>query len=495
MIAPTTSDVRVAIIGAGPGGLCTGKRLLDEGIDDFVLLEKSDGVGGTWNLNRYPGCECDVQSALYSFSFAIKPDWSKPYGTQAEILAYMQEVAERFGVLPHVRLGNGVTRAVWDEASASWTLTLEDGSTLTADIVVSAIGMFNELAYPDIEGLDGFAGTVFHSGRWDWDHELAGERVAVIGSAASAVQFVPEIRKQAGMVHLFQRTANWVTPKIDTPYTEEELEAFRRDPTPILEFRHQVEDSMNKGMTFTNAEKLALSVAAGNANLEMVQDPVLREKLRPRHPFGCKRPLMSNVYYPAFNEPNLELVTEPIARITPTGVVTEDRREREVDTIILATGFAATRYLAALDVVGRGGRSIHDAWADGAIAYLGITTAGFPNLFMLYGPNTNNGSILTMIEHQVEHVVAHLRRMREERIDWVDVRPEPMARFNDEVQEAIAGVPVWNAGCNGYYRTPSGRIVTQWPFSMLEFRARTAVVDPDAFEAGHRSEPCGSTSS
>ncbi len=197
MIAPTAGDVRVAIIGAGPGGLCTGKRLLDEGIDDFVLLEKSDGVGGTWNLNRYPGCECDVQSALYSFSFAIKPDWSKPYGTQSEILAYMQEVAERFGLLPHVRLGNGVTRAVWDEASASWTLTLEDGSTLTADVVVSAIGMFNELAHPDIEGLDGFTGTMFHSGRWDWDHDLTGERVAVIGSAASAVQFVPEIRKQA----------------------------------------------------------------------------------------------------------------------------------------------------------------------------------------------------------------------------------------------------------------------------------------------------------
>ena len=495
MIAPSTTDVRVAIIGAGPGGLCTGKRLLDEGIDDFVLLEKSDGVGGTWNLNRYPGCECDVQSALYSFSFAIKPDWSKPYGTQSEILAYMQEVAERFGLLPHVRLGNGVTRAVWDEASASWTLTLEDGSTLTADLVVSAIGMFNELAYPDIEGLDAFAGTMFHSGRWDWDHDLTGERVAVIGSAASAVQFVPEIREQAGMVHLFQRTANWVTPKLDTPYTEEELEAFRRDPTPILEFRRQIEDSMNKGMTFADPDKLALSVAAGNANLEKVQDPVLREKLRPQHPFGCKRPLMSNVYYPAFNEPNLELVTEPITRITPNGVVTEDGREREVDTIILATGFAATRYLAALDVVGRGGRSIGEAWSDGAAAYLGITTAGFPNLFMLYGPNTNNGSIITMIEYQVEHVVAHLRRMRDEGLAWVDVRPEPMARFNEEVQEAIAGVPVWNAGCNGYYRTPSGRIVTQWPFSMNEFRARTAVVDPDAFESGRRSEPCGSTSS
>jgi len=486
MNAPGTDRVRIAIIGAGPGGLCMGKRLLDEGIDDFVLLEKSDGVGGTWNLNRYPGCECDVQSALYSFSFEIKPDWSKPYGTQPEILAYMEHVAEKYGVLPHVRLGNGVTRAVWDEPTATWTLTLDHGATVTADVVVSAIGMFNDLAWPDIDGLDDFAGTLFHSAQWNWDHDLIGERVAVIGSAASAVQFVPEIRKQAGMVHLFQRTANWVTPKIDTPYTAEQLEAFRHDPTPILEFRREVEDSMNKGMTFTNTEKLALSVAAVNQAIDQVNDPVVREKLRPQHPFGCKRPLMSNVYYPAFNEPNLELVTEPIFRITPHSVVTDDGQERVVDTIVLATGFAATRYLSAIDVVGRNGTRIDDAWNDGATAYLGITTAGFPNLFMLYGPNTNNGSILTMIEYQVEHILGHVRRLRDEHLAWVDVRPEPMARFNDEVQQAIADIPVWNFGCNGYYRTPSGRIVTQWPFSMTEFHDRTATIDPADYEVAAR---------
>ncbi|MBM3692722.1 MAG: NAD(P)/FAD-dependent oxidoreductase [Actinobacteria bacterium] len=486
MNAPGTDRVRIAVIGAGPGGLCMGKRLLDEGIDDFVLLEKSDGVGGTWNLNRYPGCECDVQSALYSFSFEIKPDWSKPYGTQPEILAYMEHVAEKYGVLPHVRLGRSVRRAVWDEPTATWTLTLDDGATVTADVVVSAIGMFNDLAWPDIDGLDDFAGTLFHSAQWNWDHDLTGERVAVIGSAASAVQFVPEIRKQAGIVHLFQRTANWVTPKIDTPYTAGQLEAFRHDPTPILEFRREVEDSMNKGMTFTNTEKLALSVAAVNQAIDQVNDPVVREKLRPQHPFGCKRPLMSNVYYPAFNEPNLELVTEPVFRITPHSVVTDDGQERVVDTIVLATGFAATRYLSAIDVVGRNGTRIDDAWNDGATAYLGITTAGFPNLFMLYGPNTNNGSILTMIEYQVEHILGHVRRLLDEHLAWVDVRPEPMARFNDDVQRAIADIPVWNFGCNGYYRTPSGRIVTQWPFSMREFHDRTATIDPADYEVATR---------
>jgi len=483
MTSEPEQDVRVAIVGAGPGGICMAKRLLDEGIEDFVVLERSDGIGGTWNLNRYPGCECDVQSALYSFSFEVKPDWSKPYGTQPEILAYMRLVADRFGVTPHVRLGNGVERAVWDEASATWTLGLADGSSVRAHVVVSAIGMFNELAWPDIDGLDAFGGTVFHSARWDWDHDLAGERVAVVGSAASAVQFVPEIRKRAAMVHLFQRTANWVAPKLDTPYTEEQLEAFRRDPTPVLELRRQVEDTVNQGMTFKNEERLAVSVAAVESALAQVEDPLVREKLRPQHPFGCKRPLMSNVYYPAFNEPNLELVTDRIARITPSALVTEDGLEREVDTIVIATGFAATRYLSAIDVRGREGVPIDEAWSLGAQAYLGITTTGFPNLFMLYGPNTNNGSILTMIEYQVEHVVAHLRRMDAERLAWVDVRREPMLRYNDEVQEAIAAIPVWNFGCNGYYRTPEGRIVTQWPFSMTEFRDRTAVVDPDDYDS------------
>lgn len=479
-------NVRVAIIGAGPGGLCMGKRLLDEGFDDFVLLEKSTGVGGTWNLNRYPGCECDVQSALYSFSFEIKPDWTKPYGTQPEILEYMRLVADKYGVMAHVRLGDGVAGAVWNESLATWTLTLESGDTVEAEVVVSAIGMFNGLTFPEIDGLDSFGGTMFHSAQWDWDHDLAGERVAVIGSAASAVQFVPEIIKTAGQVHLFQRTANWVMPKVDTPYTEEQLESFRADPTPVLAFRAEIEDSMNKGMTFANREKLALSVTAGLAAIDGVNDPEVRAKLIPDHPFGCKRPLMSNVYFPAFNEPNLALVTGPIGRITPNAVVTADGVAREVDTIILATGFAATKYLSAIDVVGRDGRRIDDAWNDGAQAYLGITTAGFPNLFMLYGPNTNNGSILTMIEHQVEHILGHVKRLAHEGIAWIDVKPEPMARYNAEVQHAIGGIEVWNAGCNGYYRSPSGRVVTQWPFSMTEFHDRTATIDPDAFEVGVR---------
>lgn len=476
--------LRIAIIGAGPGGLCMGKRLLDEGFEDFVILERADGVGGTWNFNRYPGCECDVPSALYSFSFAAKADWSKPYGTQPEILAYMQDIAERFDLLPHCRFGSTVTAAVWNEGAAQWTLTLADSATETADVVISAIGMFNGLSWPSIDGLDAFAGTVFHSGQWDWEHDLADRRVAVIGSAASAVQFVPEIVEVAGQVHLFQRTANWVLPKADTPFTEEQLSAFRGDPAPLLAFRAEVEKAMNKGMTFAFPDVNAEREAIGRAAIDIVEDPDVRRKLLPDHPYGCKRPLLSNRYYPAFNRANLELVTEPIERITSNAVITADGTARPVDTIILATGYTASRYLSALDVVGRNGQRIGDAWNEGAQAYLGITTAGFANLFMLYGPNTNNGSILTMIEHQVEHVLAHLHRMVDNNIRWVDVTPEAMRTYNDEIQQAIAEVVVWQAGCHGYYRSPSGRIVTQWPFSMTEFQSRTAVLDLTAYEVG-----------
>lgn len=478
--------MRVAVIGAGPGGLCMGVKLKAAGIDDFVLLERGDGVGGTWRRNTYPGAACDVQSALYSFSFAFKADWTRPYAPQPEILAYLEDLAERFDLLPHCRFGVEVTRATWDEPAASWTLELASGDVVTADVVVSALGMFNELVWPDIDGLDEFTGTMFHSAQWDWDHDLAGERVAVIGSAASAVQFVPEIVQQAGQVHLFQRTANWVLPKPDTPYSPEQLEAFRADPTPVLALREEIYRSMDSGMTFSDLKVVAEREVLALAAIDVVEDPVVRAKLRPTHQWGCKRPLFSNDFYPAFNRPNLELVTDRIERVTGDAVVTVDGTSRTVDTLILATGFAAGKYLSAIDVVGRDGRHITDAWNDGAAAYLGVTTAGFPNLFMLYGPNTNNGSILTMLEYQADHVVAHLRRLDEEQLAWVDVRPEPMARYNHEVQRAIDGVVVWQDGCSGYYRSPTGRVVTQWPSSMTEFRDRTAVLDPDDYEVARR---------
>ena len=305
----------------------------------------------------------------------------------------------------------------------------------------------------------------------------------MIGSAASAVQLVPEIVKQAGQVHLFQRTANWVMPKDDPPLTEEQASFLREHPEAVRGLRDQIYQGVDQGMTFSDPAALAELEASTLEAMAVVRDPVVRAKLRPDHPLGCKRPLMSNVYYPAFNRSNLELVTEPIERVTKDAVVTTGGQARRVDTLILATGFATTKYLSAIEVVGRDGLRIDEAWSDGAQAYLGITTAGFPNLFMLYGPNTNNGSLITMIEAEVDYAVRHIQWIAEEKLAWIDVRREAMERYNADVQAAIGRVRVWQADCNGYYRTPSGRVVTQWPYSMTEFRDRTRKPDADAYES------------
>jgi cyclohexanone monooxygenase len=470
--------VPIAIIGAGPGGICMAIKLREAGFDDFVLLERSDGVGGTWRRHVYPGCACDVQSHVYQYSFELNPDWTRPYARQSEILAYLEACAEKYGVLPHCRFGSDVTAAKWQEAQAAWAIQLSSGEILEANIVVSAVGMFNELVWPDIPGISTFQGTMFHSAHWKWDHDIRGEAVAVIGSAASAVQFVPEIVKQAGQVYLFQRTANWVLPKPDTPYTPEQLEHYRTDRAAREAARNEVfstqeTNNVAKADAAARATREALVLAA----IDVVEDPVVRERLRPQHPWGCKRPLLSNDFYPAFNRPNLELVTDSIDVIRGQVIRTSDSRERRVDTLILATGYDTTKYASVIDVVGQNGATLGDVWWDGAQAYLGITTAGFPNFFMLYGPNTNNGSIITMIEYQVAHIVNMVRRMTEQDLDWIDVRPETMASYNDEVQLAISGVAHWQAGCNGYYRSASGRVVTQWPSTMTEYRDRVVVPD------------------
>jgi cation diffusion facilitator CzcD-associated flavoprotein CzcO len=472
---------RIAIIGAGPGGLCMGIRLQGAGFEDFEILEKAGGPGGTWYHNRYPGCACDVPSALYSFSFEPKHDWSRPYAPQPEILAYLEDCAEKYGLLPHCRFCDAVRRARWDDASAEWTLELTSGRTVRADVVVSAIGMFNEIAVPDLPGLADFAGICFHSARWRRDHDLSGETVGVIGSAASAVQLVPEIVKRAERVHLFQRSANWVAPKEDDPYTEAQLERFRSEPGFAQAVRRKVFESLGGPRVFDLVR--SDMVAACHANLARVKDPELRARLVPDHPWGAKRPLFSNEYYPAFNRPNLELVTDPIRRVTPGGIVTADGRERKLDTLILATGFQTTRFLSAIDVRGRGGRSIADAWSDGAQAYKGVTTAGFPNLFMLYGPNTNADSIITMIEYQVDHVLRQLQRMVREDLAWIDVKPAAMAGYNDEIQRELATIEMWQGRATDYYRAPSGRIVTQWPRSMPALERALASLDEHAYEA------------
>jgi len=472
-------DIQIAIIGAGPGGLCQAIKLTEQGFENIVIYEKGSDLGGTWNHNRYPGCECDIPSHLYSFSFELKPDWSKPYGRQHEILDYLHQCAKKYDVERFCRFDSEVRALRWDDERAHWTLEFADGRKEQAQIVVSAIGMFNELVYPEIEGLDDYQGVKFHSARWNWDHSLEGRTVGVIGSAASAVQFVPEIVKEAGNVVVFQRTANWVLPKEDEPFTREQLDYFRSHPEAVAEMRQQIFDGTDSGDAFTNTERRAEMEEAGKQAIAIVEDPVLREKLTPTHDWGCKRPLFANNYYETFNRPNIELVTDGIDRITPKGVETVDGREHEVDTLVLATGFDATKYLSVLDVQGRGGLDIQDAWADGAQAYRGITTSGFPNLFMLYGPNINMGSLITMIEWQTEHIAKHVVHIADEDLAWVDVKSEPHAAYQEKIQKEIDEVPVWSSptACNTYYRAPSGRVVTQWPHSMGAYRE--SIEDPE----------------
>ncbi len=478
------------IIGAGPGGICAAIGLRRAGYDDITLLDRASNVGGTWWHNSYPGCACDVPTHLYSFSFELNQAWSRPYATQPEILRYLDGVVDRYDLRRHLRLGTGVAGLYWDDECLVWRVLTERGEELEADVVVSAIGMFNELQWPQIPGLDSFAGTVFHSARWRHDHDLTGRKVAVIGSAASAVQFVPEIAPRTAELHVYQRTANWVLPKDDTPFDDDALAELVANPIAVRRRRWKLWRELNLFTQFADTELLSKAERAGLRNLSVVSDPEVRAKLTPTEPYGCKRPLISNEYYPTFNLPQVELVTEPIAQVTPNAVVTDDGTAREVDTIVVATGFRVQRYLSALEVTGRGGRDLRESWAEGAHAYLGVTTPGFPNLFMLYGPNTNQGSIMFMLECQVAYLVRQVQRLDEEDLVWLDVRADVEDAYNTELQERLDRFEIWKFDCNHYYRNAFGRIVTQYPGDMADYRDRTSTPDPDAYEVG-RGRPFG----
>ena len=473
---------RIAIIGGGPGGLCAGVRLRAAGYEDFTIFEASAGVGGTWYNTRYPGLACDVQSHLYAFSFAPNPDWSRTYVTQPEICDYMGRVADEFGLRPHLRLNTKVTEAHWDEPAAEWRLVTQAGDEPRFDIVIAALGMFNDLAWPEIEGLEAFNGTMFHAARWNPDHDLTGRRVAVIGSAASAVQFVPEIAPKVAQLYVHQRSAPWVSPKEDPPYDQTARERFAQDPAVVETIRQKLYRGIEGFISF-GPEQLAQGAEAGLANLQAVKDADLRAKLTPTAPFGCMRPLLTSDYYSSFNRDNVELVTSPIVRVVQDRVVTEDGAIRPVDTLICATGYQVRKFLSAIEVTGRAGRRIAQDWKDGAEAYLGLMTTGYPNLFQMYGPNTNNGSITFMLECQAEFILNHLALMDRENLAWIDVKPEVQARYNHQLQQDLDRITVWQAGCHNYYREPSGRNVTQWPHNMTTYRDACVAVDGGIFEA------------
>lgn len=482
---PEPTKTRFVIIGAGAGGLCTGIKLLERGQDDFLIFDREPRVGGTWQRNTYPGVECDIAAHLYCYSFAPNPDWSRPYPPQTEIRDYLERVAYERGLEPHLRLETGVESARWDEAAARWRLVLDTGQEVESQFVVSAVGMFGAPAVPQIPGLDDFEGHVFHSARWDHDHDLGGERVAVIGSAASAVQFVPEIVPEVAQLHVFQRTPNWVLPKQNVPYTEEQKAAFRSSPEPMAESRAALYNVVEKSLTYTEPAFFKAAEQMGREALQVVEDPALRAKLTPDHPFGSKRPLASNSYLQSFNQPHVELVVDPIERITKDGVVTTDGRARTVDTLILATGFETQKFASVIDFEGRAGLRMREAWEKGPEAYFGVTTSGFPNLFMLYGPNTNGGnSIILMLEFQVDYLLRLVDEVDRAAVDWIDVRREVMDEYNTGLQQDLEGIEVWQVGASDYYRTPEGRIVTQWPHCFAVYKERVDRDDLSSFDSG-----------
>jgi cation diffusion facilitator CzcD-associated flavoprotein CzcO len=473
--------VTVLVIGAGPGGLCAGITLERAGITDFIIVEKAAGVGGTWWHNRYPGAECDVQSHLYSFSFEPKLDWTRPYAGQREIRAYVEGVARKYGMYRYCHFETEVASLCWDEAKACWQVQLARGQRLSARYVISAIGMFNEIVMPDIPGIEEFAGTMFHTARWEDGHDLRGERVALIGSAASAVQTAPEIAPIVGQLDLYQRTPQWVLPKQDTPFTDAQLRTFRDHPEQAAQLRREIWTQLERAILFDDPDLNTSSENAARRNINVVNDPDLRRRLTPDWRYGCRRPLLSNVYYPIFNRNNVALVDKPIDRMVANGVVLADGEVRAADTVILATGFRTTLYLAALDVTGRDGMHIRDAWRGGAVAYQGITTAGFPNLFMVYGPNTNNNSLITMLELETGYAVRHIRRMLDSGVSSSEISWDAMRRWNAQLQTDIAGISVWRSDCGGYYRSTSGLNVTQFPYTMTRYGEMLAMEDRAAY--------------
>ncbi|MGI9246531.1 MAG: flavin-containing monooxygenase [Steroidobacteraceae bacterium] len=467
---------QIAIIGAGHSGLCMGIRLREAGLEDFVILEKAATLGGTWRDNTYPGASCDAPSFLYSFSFAQKTDWSRRFAWQSELLGYSTELAVRHGLLPHCRFNAEVTRLRYDEATSTWEIDCADGSRLLADFVVTGVGQLNRPALPEIPGRDSFAGAQFHSARWDHGCDLAGKRIAVIGNAASAVQFVPQIAPRASQLTVFQRSPNWLLPRKDRLYAPRTQRLLTRLPW-LARLYHDFQWFFFGELQLTPLMKQVKPVQAlarwqALAHLRrQVRDPALRARLVPDYPIGAKRVLFNDDYYPALCRPNVRLVTDGIERIESAGVRSRTGELHAADVLIYATGFRSTDFLAPMQVMGRAGRLLHDEWSSGARAYLGVTVSGFPNLFMLYGPNTNLGhnSILVMIEAQVGYILDLLRRMRERGLRRVDVKRAVMDEYNRRLQRDLAR-SVWSTIGSSWYKLADGTITNNWPHSTIRYR-------------------------
>lgn len=484
-----TQHHEVVVIGGGISGICAAIKLAEAGVDDVVIVEKAETFGGTWRANTYPGCACDVPSGLYSFSFAPNSEWSRLFATQPEILDYVDKVAREHGLAERTRFGVSVLGSRWDSTENLWRLETDAGE-LTALFVVSAAGPWNEPNLPSIPGLAEFPGEVFHSARWNHDYDLRGKRVAVVGSGASAVQFVPAIAPDVAELHLFQRTAQWVLPKLDHRVPGFEKRAMRRFPFAHKALR-SVEYALMEGLgvAFRHPRPLMQTVqAVGSAYLRaVVRDPALRAKLTPDYLLGCKRILFSNSYLQSLTRDNVDVHATGVTEFRGNTVVGADGTTAEVDAVILGTGFHILDTPLADIVRGADGRTMAEHWKGSPEAYLGTVTTGFPNAFTVLGPSlgTGHSSAFAILEAQVAFLVSAIARARSERWAALDVRPEVQARYVEQVQAALAGT-VYNAGgCQSYYMDENGRNSFSWPWSTGELTTRVSTFDPSDFTITH----------
>ncbi|MGH3900543.1 MAG: flavin-containing monooxygenase [Pseudonocardiaceae bacterium] len=477
----------VIVIGAGFAGLGMAIRLRQQGMTDFVVLERADDVGGTWRDNSYPGCACDVPSHLYSFSFELNPSWSRSFSGQREIWDYLRHCTDSYGLRPHIRCQHEALGAMWDHAGRRWRIRTNRGE-LTCAVLITATGAFSYPSIPDIPGLDSFQGKVFHSARWDPDYDLRGRRVAVVGTGASAIQFIPQIQPEVTAMTVFQRTPPWITPRGDRDNRGFEQTLYRVVPG----LQRLVRAGIYCGRELSvlglavNPRLLKLFELIARAHLRrQIADPALRAKLTPDYTIGCKRILLSNDYLPALTRPNVDLVTSGIAQVGPNWVQAADGTRRDVDTVIFGTGFHVTDFPMAARIHGREGHTLADVWADGAQAHRGTTVAGFPNLFMLVGPNTGLGhtSLIYMIESQVRYTIEALRYLRRTGAAAVEVRPQAQVAYNEVVQRRMDGT-VWTAGgCASWYLDPHGQNTALWPTFTWRFRRATRRFEPAEYIA------------
>ncbi len=484
--------LRVAIIGSGFSGLCVAIQLKKAGVKSFAVFEKANALGGTWRDNTYPGAACDVPSISYCFSFEQKTDWSRKWAPHDEILGCLEHCARKYELLPHIRFGTEIAGAVFDQAEGAWHLRTTSGETFVADFLVCGTGQLNRPSTPVIPGASDFRGECFHSARWDHGYDMTGKTVGVIGNASSAIQFIPQITKQVAELFVFQRTPNWMLPRGDRPFTDFERSLFAKLPWLVKLYRWWNWARLEVLFYPVIRRNETLSRRAREVSLEnmrsLIPDPTLQEKLIPDYPPGAKRILITDDYYQALARPNVHLVTAPIDRITRDSIITKDGEARRVDVLIYATGFQTTEFLAPMKIHGVGGKSLDEEWNNGARAYLGISVAGFQNMFMMYGPNTNLGhnSIIFMIECQTRYIVECIRQAVRGGLKWIDVRDDVMDLYNAEIQQKLAG-SVWAQVDHSWYKNDSGVITNNWSGSTLEYWWKTRHVDLGAYRQEARS--------